>query len=114
MRLPLGALFVVACATSAPSGATSTVPGEGPGDVVEAPATPVVVDVRLLGDPCDDAGGCPAGMTCLRYYGFGGPSGPEFRSCEVACGPAAAACPDGASCTTIADGPGAVCRASAP
>jgi hypothetical protein len=45
----------------------------------------------------------------VKYYGIAGPRGPQFTSCETKCD-GGKACPDGLKCTTIADGPGAVCR----
>ncbi len=69
--------------------------------------------VSALGQPCGAGDACPSGATCKTYYGFAGPSGPAFKSCEVPCGAAAsgAVCPAGTACVTVADGPGAVCRA---
>jgi hypothetical protein len=46
----------------------------------------------------------------VKYYGIAGARGPEFKSCEIKCAGKGAACPDGRKCTTIADGPGSVCR----
>lgn len=69
--------------------------------------------VSALGQPCGAGEACPSGATCKTYYGFAGPSGPAFKSCEVPCGAAAsgAVCPAGTACVTVADGPGSVCRA---
>lgn len=87
--------------SAAPTGPT---PGGGPtGDDVGA------IDIRKLGAPCGDGDRCEAG-SCVTYYGIAGPSGPEFKSCEVACTNGKGPCPTGAACVTIADGPGAVCR----
>ena len=62
------------------------------------------------GDPCPD-NKCQVGLTCLSFYGIAGPSGPKLTSCEIPCGSDVnAQCPDGMKCTTIADGPGQVCR----
>lgn len=77
---------------------------------VDDPPAPTM-DLAKLGTPCGEAGACEVG-TCAKYFGIAGPSGPEFSSCEVSCD-GAKTCPDGAECTTIADGPGAVCRAPA-
>lgn len=49
-------------------------------------------------------------MTCVRYYGFAGPRGPEFKSCEIRCGSNPKICPKGTTCMTVSDGPGRVCR----
>jgi hypothetical protein len=61
------------------------------------------------GEPCDANGNCARGLTCLRYYGVAGARGPELTSCEIKCGDDGK-CPKGQTCTTIADGPGQVCR----
>jgi hypothetical protein len=45
----------------------------------------------------------------VTYYGVAGPRGPEFKTCEMPCGKGDK-CPAGTKCTTIADGPGQVCR----
>ena len=60
------------------------------------------------GEPCLD-GRCARGLTCIEYYGIGGPAAGLFTSCEIPCGPAGE-CPRGQSCITIYDGPGQVCR----
>jgi hypothetical protein len=57
------------------------------------------------------AAACAAGLTCVKYFGIAGPSGPEFATCEVPCPDGSdAPCPQGQKCITIADGPGQVCR----
>jgi len=61
------------------------------------------------GKPCREEK-CPAGLTCIAYHGVAGPAGPRLQSCEVPCPEPGAACPDGQSCITLADGPGKVCR----
>lgn len=61
------------------------------------------------GRPCRE-GECPAGLRCITYLGVAGPAGPRLDSCEVPCADPGAACPDGQSCVTLADGPGRVCR----
>jgi hypothetical protein len=62
------------------------------------------------GQPCDD-GKCAPGFTCVSYYGFAGPAGPKFTSCEIKCQMGGKpGCPAGQTCITIADGPGTVCR----
>jgi hypothetical protein len=60
------------------------------------------------GVPCLE-GACSKGLTCVEYYGIAGARGPKFSSCETPCG-GNAVCPEGLTCTTIADGPGQVCR----
>jgi eight-cysteine-cluster-containing protein len=62
------------------------------------------------GQSCKDAA-CAPGLQCVKYYGVAGPTGPQFATCEVPCPDGSdAACPKGQKCTTIADGPGKVCR----
>ena len=61
------------------------------------------------GQACPD-GRCAEGLTCVKYYGIAGPSGPEFTSCEIPCMGPKSKCPDGQTCMTISDGPGSVCR----
>jgi hypothetical protein len=63
------------------------------------------------GATCGDDGKCAKGLTCVKYYGFAGPKGPEFKSCEIPCA-GGKACPSGQQCVTVADGPGQVCRAA--
>jgi eight-cysteine-cluster-containing protein len=53
---------------------------------------------------------CAAGEQCIEYYGIAGPSGPRFQECGIPCKPGKGGCPEGMECTTIADGPGPVCR----
>jgi hypothetical protein len=108
------ALTAAGCASSSPPMASSA--AATPARTAEpVPADPVrhenppVISVR--GASCDPQGGCGGGMTCITYYGVAGPKGPAFSTCETPCpGDAAAPCPEGTTCRTIADGPGAVCR----
>ena len=66
------------------------------------------------GEPCDANGKCSARLTCVRYYGVAGARGPQMTSCEIKCGEGTkGSCPKGQMCTTIADGPGQVCRPEA-
>lgn len=55
---------------------------------------------------------CGQGEQCIAYYGIAGPSGPKFEECGIPCQQDRpnGGCPDGKRCTTIADGPGSVCR----
>jgi hypothetical protein len=102
-------LFLLACACKS---APTTAPGPtepGPGPTEPGPTEPAI-DVAALGDSCAESGTCAAGVTCVSYFGIAGPSGPEFKSCEVTCSGKGAACPAGTECITIADGPGEVCR----
>jgi len=64
---------------------------------------------RKQGESCLDVG-CKRSLTCVKYYGIGGPSVPELSSCEIPCRSDDSSCPAGQSCITIADGPGRVCR----
>ncbi len=64
-----------------------------------------------MGQKCGDGDACAGGLECVKYYGIGGPRGGQFTSCEIRCGKGKPACGDGLQCTTIADGPGQVCRA---
>lgn len=102
------AFFLVACGCKSAPPAT---PGPTePGPTEPGPTEPTV-DVAKLGDSCAEGGTCQAGVQCVSYFGIAGPSGPEFKSCEIPCGDGAkTACPGGTECITIADGPGAVCR----
>jgi len=77
-----------------------------------APTEPPAATEALpaQGQPCTEDRRCADGLSCISYYGVAGRAGPEFHSCEIQCGEAAGPCPDGQSCTTIADGPGQVCR----
>ena len=64
----------------------------------------------VQGQSCKDAA-CAPGLQCVKYYGVAGPGGPQFATCEVPCPDGTdAACPKGQRCTTVADGPGKVCR----
>lgn len=107
-------LFIAACAlalTACPSAKpkpdgdpaeeTGEDIGDGEGD--EGPFAP-------QGAPCDEMD-CEDDLTCVEYYGIAGPSGPKFTSCEIPCVDDTS-CPEGQTCTTIADGPGQVCRAA--
>ncbi|MES3007716.1 MAG: hypothetical protein V4751_08090 [Pseudomonadota bacterium] len=64
------------------------------------------------GESCTAASGaqCDSGLSCLSYYGIAGPSGPEFRTCEISCAAPGSQCPSGQACVTVADGPGQVCQ----
>jgi hypothetical protein len=61
-----------------------------------------------LGEPCGANDACGEG-SCVTYYGIAGPRGPAFKSCEIKCD-GGTPCAGGRKCTTIADGPGLVCR----
>jgi hypothetical protein len=71
-------------------------------------AKPTKVGKAKQGQSCE--GGCARGLTCIKYHGIAGARGPELSSCELRCSGKALKCPKGQACTTIADGPGQVCR----
>jgi hypothetical protein len=73
------------------------------------PAPSPAVDAARLGTACGDGGTCAPPMECVKYYGIAGAKGGPLSSCEIPCN-GAVTCPTGTKCTTIADGPGAVCR----
>jgi hypothetical protein len=60
-------------------------------------------------EPCGPGDRCAPGLTCVSYYGFAGPRGPQFKTCEIRCKDDSV-CPKGRSCVTVSDGPGRVCR----
>jgi hypothetical protein len=99
--------------TTAPPPKTDP-PQTPPGDQGKPPDTspgPKPTGAPGIGEKCaaaDDA--CAPPATCVTYYGIAGARGPAFKSCEVKCTPKSTGCPDGRKCTTIADGPGSVCR----
>lgn len=97
-------------------------PGQGAGSsagAVEDPPPPPAESGPVSGGPggpgsltaCGDKT-CSAGEECISYYGIAGPRGPEFKECGIRCkkGEPNDGCADGKRCTTIADGPGPVCR----
>lgn len=121
MKRALLLLVVAACSSKSPStssGSSSTTPTpheEGSGSAVTnteptgSAATPATAP--KMGEKCGDGDSCAAGLTCVSYYGIAGAKGPQFKSCEIKCGAQEKSpCPDGTKCTTIADGPGQVCR----
>jgi hypothetical protein len=77
-------------------------------DASPSPATEVN-DLPQQGQPCPQ-GACAAGLSCLRYYGIAGASGPAFATCELPCAGNPNACPSDQKCVVIADGPGQVCK----
>ncbi|MDQ3364525.1 MAG: hypothetical protein M3680_03760 [Myxococcota bacterium] len=105
--LALG-LFVVACSQATPSTPTTT------SSTTPSPAPMPVNDVPMaagpgMGETCGPGDGCGRGLDCVRYLGIAGARGPELKTCELRCNDHQP-CPDGQHCTTIADGPGQVCR----
>jgi hypothetical protein len=82
----------------------------GAGCTPSAPTVPPSkVTAPAVGSACGAADSCPSGLSCVKYFGIAGPSGPEFKSCEIPC-EGAKSCPAGLTCVSIADGPGQVCR----
>jgi hypothetical protein len=84
-------------------------PATQPAEPTTEPTTKPAPAAAAQGESCKEAP-CAAGLTCVKYYGIAGASGPEFASCEIPCVLPNAACPAGQKCITIADGPGRVCR----
>lgn len=113
-------LLVVACKPTVPNTPEpEPAPAPAPAPVEPAP-TPVeptpapAPGPGTQGTACAADGKCvgpPDGLACIEYYGIAGPRGPKFTSCEIACASPDVKCPDGQVCITVADGPGAVCRA---
>jgi len=65
----------------------------------------------LMGQPCGQGDVCAPDLECVKFYGIAGAQGGQLTSCEKRCD-AKGLCPAGLVCTTIADGPGQVCRPS--
>jgi len=105
-------VLVVAC-----SGSSTSSPGPASGSQTQVPTPPkpepttepAAVDPAQLGQQCGDGGTCAPPMECVKYYGIAGARGPQFATCEIPCSEKST-CPANTACTTIADGPGAVCR----
>jgi hypothetical protein len=115
---PAPAPSVEPAAAPAPAPAPPPAPAPAPAPAPRATPTPAPAPApapapraelpSTAGAKCDDTG-CGGGFTCVKYYGIAGARGPEFRSCEIPCSQKSK-CPKGTTCTTIADGPGQVCR----
>lgn len=111
------ALLVLAsaCGCSSKSPAPSTQPAPPPAEGSATtpsntePSTTQAAVAPAIGEKCGEGDACAAPATCVKYYGIAGARGPEFKTCEVRCDDDSA-CPTGRKCTTIADGPGRVCR----
>ena len=120
MKRALLLFALAACSSKSPSTSTTTTPtttteGSGSaaptteGSAAGSATTPATGP--KMGEKCGDGDSCAAGLTCVSYYGIAGAKGPQFKSCEIKCGAEEKSpCPDGTKCTTIADGPGQVCR----
>lgn len=89
-------------------------PAEGSGSAATGSSTdPVATDSNPgMGEKCGENDACAKGFECVSYYGIAGARGPQFKTCEIRCEMQAkeSVCPQGTKCTTIADGPGQVCR----
>jgi hypothetical protein len=120
----LGLVLVAALAAcsskskgASPPGSGSDVAGSGSagsgsagsGSATEGSGSAAQSAGPKMGEPCDADDHCATGLACVKYYGIAGPSGPEFKSCEMKC-ENDKQCPDGHRCAMIADGPGHVCR----
>lgn len=99
--------ILLACVGCPPEPTTNT-----PTPTPEPTPTPTPAAAKQ-GETCE-AGLCEDGLTCVKYYGIAGPSGPQFTSCEIPCPDEKSTCPQGQQCITIADGPGRVCRPPQP
>lgn len=111
------------------SGATAAAPGSAAGSAGKSPRSPKspplqpstsAEQVTLpvgggsagapgIGDSCGPDDRCAAGLNCVAYYGFAGPRGPQFKTCEIRCKDSSV-CPKDRTCVTVSDGPGRVCR----
>lgn len=105
------ALIFAAC-RPAPAPAVESPHAAAPAEVdgaaaAEQPAPAAAESGPAQGQPCDQ-GRCGPKLTCVEFYGAAGPRGPKLSSCEIPC--PTGKCPAGQFCTTIADGPGRVCR----
>ena len=86
---------------------------EGSGSAAGSSTDPVATDTNPgMGEKCGEADACAKGFECVSYYGIAGARGPQFKTCEIRCEMQnkESVCPKGTQCTTIADGPGQVCR----
>src|SRR5687768_16423615 len=102
MRSVVVALALLAACTCPPPEAPAPPPTPPPAEQPPPPPDDKPAALPAQGDKCDPAQGCASGAgTCVSYFGIAGPSGPEFHSCEIACGEGAPACPDGQQCITI-------------
>jgi hypothetical protein len=105
MKLVLLA-FVAACSSASPP---APAPAPAPDPAPTPAPVPPVADAPGIGQKCGPNDLCARPAVCVSYYGIAGAKGPQFKTCEVKCD-ATTSCPDGKKCTTIADGPGSVCR----
>ena len=114
MKLALALILLAAACSSkspTPSPTPTPTPTPDPSPTPTPTPTPPAPDAATTaGDKCGDKPACVAPATCVSYFGIAGARGPEFHSCEIKCTPKGSDCPTGKKCTTIADGPGSVCR----
>ncbi|MEP6866149.1 MAG: hypothetical protein ABJE66_36350 [Deltaproteobacteria bacterium] len=121
MKLALAWILLAACSSSSPPPPSPAPPAPDPSPSptpsptptpTPTPTPPSAPDAAVAtgGDKCGDKPACVAPATCVSYLGIAGARGPEFHSCEIKCTPKGKDCPTGKKCTTIADGPGSVCR----
>ena len=88
-------------------------PAEGSGSAGDPPSTDPLADTHPgMGENCGPNDACAKGFECVSYYGIAGARGPQFKTCEIKCEMQnkESVCPKDTKCTTIADGPGQVCR----
>ena len=80
-----------------------------PAKVPPTPAPDPAGAAPGISEKCGSGDACAVGLACVSYYGFAGARGPQFKTCEMRC-TSDKVCPAGRHCTTVADGPGRVCR----
>jgi hypothetical protein len=117
MKRALLLVALVACSSKSPTTEAPPplmpTPAEGSGSAATPPSTDPLADKNPgMGETCGANDACAKGYECVKYYGIAGARGPEFKSCEIRCEMQnkESVCPKGTQCTTIADGPGQVCR----
>src|ERR1043165_2621011 len=119
MKRALLLFALVACSSKsstppAPPPAPTPSEGSGAGSSTgsDAPSTGAPADMPGMGKTCGENDACASGYEGVKYYGIAGARGPQFKTCEIRCekNNEEAVCPKGTHCTTVADGPGQVCR----
>ena len=122
MKRVLLALVLAACSSKSSAPTAPPAPREGSGAPVEdtEPAGSAAGGAAQgsaatgpgIGEKCGDGDACATGLSCVSYYGIAGARGPQFKTCEIKCEMQnkESVCPPDTKCTTIADGPGQVCR----
>jgi hypothetical protein len=111
MRHLLAFVLVAACSSKSQPAPQPAAPAPvTPAQESPSPATPPAETTAPgVGQKCGDNDLCAQGAECVSYFGIAGARGPQFKTCEIKCGPDKQ-CPSGLACKTIADGPGQVCR----